>query len=89
MLNVRIATPPWDKKRNYWADINPGIASSYIFGLKKGDKTILSPGMAFAVDGGITIPDKFGARIGDTILITQNGTECVTEYPRDEPIIKG
>ena len=45
--------------------------------------------MAFAVDGGITIPDKFGARIGDTILITQNGTECVTEYPRDEPIIKG
>ena len=57
--------------------------------LKKGDKTILSPGMAFAVDGGITIPDKFGARIGDTILITQNGTECVTEYPRDEPIIKG
>jgi len=57
--------------------------------LKKGDKTILSPGMAFAVDGGITIPDKFGARIGDTILITQHGTECVTEYPRDEPIIKG
>ena len=26
--------------------------------------------------------------IGDTILINQNGTECVTEYPRDEPIIK-
>ena len=35
--------------------------------------------MAFAVDGGITIPDKFGARIGDAILITQNGTVCVIQ----------
>ena len=41
--------------------------------LKNGDKTILSSGMVFAVDGGITIPDKFGYRIGDTILITENG----------------
>ncbi len=57
--------------------------------LKKGDKTILSAGMVFAVDGGVTIPDKFGARIGDTILVTENGSECITEYPRNEPIIKG
>ena len=57
--------------------------------LKKGDKTILSAGMVFAVDGGVTIPDKFGARIGDTILVTENGSECITEYPRNEPVIKG
>jgi len=55
--------------------------------LKKGDKTILSPGMAFAVDGGITIPGKFGARVGDTVLVTENGSECVTEYPRYEHIV--
>ena len=29
MLNVRIATPPWDRKLNKWMDVNPGIASSY------------------------------------------------------------
>ena len=57
--------------------------------LKKGDKTILSAGMVFAVDGGVTIPGKFGARVGDTILVTENGSECITEYPRNEPVIKG
>ena len=42
MLNVRIATPPWDRKKNNWMDVNPGIASSYIFNLKEGDKAIVS-----------------------------------------------
>ncbi len=42
MLNVRIATPPWDRTKNAWMDVNPGIASSYIFGLKPGDKVTIS-----------------------------------------------
>ena len=42
----------------------------------------LHPGMAFAVDGGITVPGDFGARVGDTIVVTEDGTECVTEFPR-------
>jgi len=24
MLNVRIATPPWDRAKNGWMDVNPG-----------------------------------------------------------------
>jgi Na+-transporting NADH:ubiquinone oxidoreductase subunit F len=42
MLNVRIATPPWDKNKNDWMDLNPGIASSYIFSRKPGDKVTIS-----------------------------------------------
>jgi Na+-transporting NADH:ubiquinone oxidoreductase subunit F len=42
MLNVRIATPPWDRAKNGWMDVNPGIASSYIFSRKSGDKVIVS-----------------------------------------------
>jgi len=42
MLNVRIATPPWDRAKNGWMSVNPGIASSYIFGRKPGDKVIVS-----------------------------------------------
>jgi Na+-transporting NADH:ubiquinone oxidoreductase subunit F len=42
MLNVRVAAPPWDRAKNTWADINPGIASSYIFNLKPGDKCKIS-----------------------------------------------
>jgi len=42
MLNVRIATPPWDRAKNGWMAVNPGIASSYIFSRKKGDKVTIS-----------------------------------------------
>ena len=42
MLNVRVATPPWDRNRNAWMNVNPGIASSYIFNLKEGDPAIIS-----------------------------------------------
>ncbi|NRB60056.1 MAG: NADH:ubiquinone reductase (Na(+)-transporting) subunit F [Winogradskyella sp.] len=42
MLNVRIATPPWDRSKNQWMQVNPGVASSYIFAQKPGDKVIIS-----------------------------------------------
>ncbi len=42
MLNVRIATPPWDRAKNGWMDVNPGVASSYIFNQKPGDKVTIS-----------------------------------------------
>ncbi|MCH8534221.1 MAG: NADH:ubiquinone reductase (Na(+)-transporting) subunit F [Flavobacteriaceae bacterium] len=42
MLNVRVATPPWDREKNGWMDVNPGIASSYIFNLKEGDDCVIS-----------------------------------------------
>ncbi len=42
MLNVRVAAPPWDRAKDAWADINPGIASSYIFGLKEDDEVTIS-----------------------------------------------
>jgi Na+-transporting NADH:ubiquinone oxidoreductase subunit F len=42
MLNIRIATPPWDRSRNTFANVNPGICSSYIFSRKKGDKVTIS-----------------------------------------------
>lgn len=42
MLNVRVATPPWDRKTNGFMKVNPGIASSFIFNLKVGDKATIS-----------------------------------------------
>ena len=42
MLNIRIATPPFDRKKNGWMDVNPGICSSYVFGQKPGDKVTIS-----------------------------------------------
>ena len=42
MLNVRVATPPWDRAKNDWMTVNPGIASSFIFNCKEGDKVTIS-----------------------------------------------
>jgi Na+-transporting NADH:ubiquinone oxidoreductase subunit F len=42
MLNVRVAAPPFDGKAGKWMDVNPGVASSYIFNLKEGDKCTIS-----------------------------------------------
>ncbi len=42
MLNIRIATPPWDRKAGAFMKVNPGICSSYIFSRKPGDKVTVS-----------------------------------------------
>jgi Na+-transporting NADH:ubiquinone oxidoreductase subunit F len=42
MLNIRIATPPWDRKNNAFMKVNPGVCSSYIFSRKPGDKVMVS-----------------------------------------------
>ena len=43
MLTVRIATPPFKPKPQVgFMDVMPGIASSYIFSLKPGDKVVMS-----------------------------------------------
>ena len=42
MLNIRIATPPWDRAAGAFMNVNPGICSSYIYSLKPGDKITIS-----------------------------------------------
>lgn len=42
MLNIRIATPPWDRNARAFVNVNPGICSSYIYSLKPGDKITIS-----------------------------------------------
>ncbi len=42
MLNIRIATPPFDRKNGGWMNVNPGVCSSYVFDRKPGDKVVIS-----------------------------------------------
>jgi len=42
MLNIRIATPPFDRAKGGFMKVNPGICSSYIYSLKPGDKITIS-----------------------------------------------
>lgn len=47
-----------------------------------GDKTILQPGMVFAVDGSVTVAKSFRAQVGDSFVITEDGYEQLTHHPK-------
>lgn len=66
-----------------------GIAYLEAPELKAGDKTVLRSGMTFAVDGGISIDGTVAGRIGDSIVVTDTGSEYLTHYPREILLSKG
>ncbi len=80
------------RERGYVTGYRTGrsIGMSYLEApeLKAGDTTILQPGMTFAVDGGISLDGSLGGRIGDSIVVTADGCDYLTDYPR-EIIIAG
>ncbi len=51
--------------------------------LKEGDNTVLKAGMTFAVDGGISVDGVTAGRIGDSVVVTENGCDYITDYPRE------
>ena len=51
--------------------------------LKVGDHTVLQEGMTFAVDGGITVDGQYGTRVGDSVVVTKDGFEYFTPFPKD------
>ncbi|MCP3970864.1 MAG: aminopeptidase P family protein [Rhodobacteraceae bacterium] len=50
--------------------------------LKAGDRTVLRPGMTFAVDGGISVDGVTAGRIGDSVVVTETGCDYLTDYSR-------
>lgn len=57
--------------------------------LKAGDKTILKSGMTFAVDGGISVDGRLGGRIGDSVVVTDDGCDYLTDFPREILVVGG
>jgi Xaa-Pro aminopeptidase len=51
--------------------------------LDSGDATEIRPGMVFTVEPGLYSPDLGGFRHSDTVLVTDDGIEILTYYPRD------
>ena len=48
-----------------------------------GDKTILQPGMVFAVDDSVSVKKTFQAQLGDRFIVTGNGYEPLSEFAKD------
>ncbi|HEV8248593.1 MAG TPA: Xaa-Pro peptidase family protein [Gaiellaceae bacterium] len=51
--------------------------------LDTGEETVIRPGMAFTVEPGLYVPELGGFRHSDTVLVTDEGIEQLTYYPRD------
>lgn len=64
-----------------------GIGLRYHEGpfLDLGDQTVIRPGMVFTVEPGLYSPDLGGFRHSDTVVVTEDGIEILTYYPRDLP----
>ena len=54
----------------------------------KGNTQILEPGMVFTIEPGLYLVGDIGVRIEDNMVITQDGAQSLTEYPRDIQVIK-
>ncbi len=74
------------RSRGYETGYRTGrsIGMSYLEApeLKQGDRTVLQPGMTFAVDGGISVDGRLGGRIGDSVVVTEDGADYLTHYDR-------
>lgn len=55
--------------------------------LSEGDNTTLEAGMTFTIEPSIFIPDRFGARIEDVFVVTDQGAEPLNQYPRHLQVI--
>jgi Xaa-Pro aminopeptidase len=55
--------------------------------LTQDEKTVLRPGMTFAMSGSIKIPGKCNHHVGDSFVITESGCDFLTDYPRELRIV--
>jgi Xaa-Pro aminopeptidase len=51
--------------------------------LDVGDHTVLEPGMVFTIEPGVYDPGIGGFRHSDTVVVTEDGHEVLTDYPSD------
>lgn len=60
-----------------------GLSVHELPNIVEGDKTVLEPGMVFTIEPGVYIPKIGGVRIEDNVVVTEDGVDVLTSYPRE------
>ncbi|MFA5872383.1 MAG: Xaa-Pro peptidase family protein [Anaerolineales bacterium] len=64
---------------NHWLGRGEGLDLHERPFIEKGDKMLLQPGMVFSIEPGIYLPGVGGARLEETVVVTQDGSEIISE----------
>jgi Xaa-Pro dipeptidase len=52
------------------------------------NQQVMVPGMVFTIEPGVYIPGLGGVRIEDDVLVTEDGVEVLTSYPKELQVIR-
>ena len=52
-------------------------------------QTVLEEGMVFSIEPGIYLPERFGIRLEDIVILRADGLEILSDLPRDVEVING
>jgi Xaa-Pro dipeptidase len=48
---------------------------------------LLEPGMTYTVEPGIYLPGRNGARVEDDVVVTETGSESLSDMPRGMRVV--
>jgi len=76
-------------RAGYSVGINwpPDWGEGYLFDLSPHEQRPLQPGMTFHVPGPQLFVPPYSVGISETVVVTEDGYECLTEFPRTFPVL--
>ncbi|MCJ7569438.1 MAG: Xaa-Pro peptidase family protein [Anaerolineales bacterium] len=72
---------------NHWLGRGIGLDLHEAPFIEQGDSMLLQPGMVFSVEPGIYLPGVGGARVEETVLVTEGGVEVISDMSHREFVV--